>query len=70
MTNTCELTDRELSDAELDQVGGGVVILPIVAGVAVGAVLGAGLLVGALAAADFVGHRTGGECVWDALGVT
>ena len=70
MMNTCELTDRELSDAELDQVVGGVVILPIVAGVAVGAVLGAGFLVGALAAADFVSHRTGGDCVWDALGVT
>ena len=66
MTTTLELTDRELSDAELDQVAGG--ILPVVAGVVVGAAIGAGILAGAFTVADIYSHRTGGPCLFDTLG--
>src|SRR4051794_3569138 len=52
MTATLELTARELSDAELDQVVGG--FLPIVAGAVVGAAIGAGLLAGAFTVADMI----------------
>jgi lactobin A/cerein 7B family class IIb bacteriocin len=66
MTTTLELTDCELSDAELDQVAGG--ILPIIAGAVVGAAIGAGLLAGALTVVDVYSHSTGGECVFKTLG--
>jgi lactobin A/cerein 7B family class IIb bacteriocin len=66
MTTTLELTDRELSDAELDQVAGG--ILPVVAGVVVGAAIGAGILAGVVTVVDIYAHSTGKECVFNTLG--
>jgi hypothetical protein len=51
-----------LTDVELDQVAGG--FLQIVAGVAVGAVLGAGALVVAVAVGDYVRHHTGKDCIF------
>jgi hypothetical protein len=50
-----------LADAELDQVAGG--ILPILAGIACGAVVGAMALVVVVAAADYVSHETGHGCL-------
>jgi hypothetical protein len=63
------LASKEISltDAELDQVAGGVMILPILAGVAVGAVLGAVIVVGAVAAGDAIRHATGKGCILDVL---
>ena len=57
MTNSHEIS---LTDAELDQVAGGYSVL---AAVAVGAVLGVGLLAAAVAVGDFVRHHTGKECI-------
>lgn len=51
-----------LTDNELDQVAGG--FMQIVAGVAVGAVLGAGALVVAVAAGDYIRHHTGKDCIF------
>ena len=59
MTNSQE---NSLTDAELDQVAGG--FLQIIAGVAVGAVLGAGVLAVAVAAGDYVRHHTGKDCIF------
>ena len=56
MTNS---QDISLTDAELDQVTGG----NIVAAMAVGAVLGVGILAAAVAVGDFVRHHTGKECI-------
>jgi len=52
-----------LTDIELDQVAGG--FLQIVAGVAVGAVLGAGALAVAVAAGDYIRHHTGKSCIFE-----
>ena len=57
MTNSQEIS---LTDVELDQVAGGYSVL---AAVAVGAVLGVGLLAAAVAVGDFVRHHTGKECI-------
>ena len=51
--------ENSLTDAELDQVAGG----NLVAAVAVGAVLGVGLLAAAVAVGDFVRHHTGKDCI-------
>ena len=59
MTNSQEIS---LTDAELDQVAGG--FLQIVAGVAVGAVLGIGILAVAVAAGDYIRHHTGKDCIF------
>ena len=59
MTNSQEIS---LTDAELDQVTGG--MLQIIAGVAVGAVLGAGALAVAVAVGDYVRHHTGKDCIF------
>ena len=59
MTNSQEIS---LTDAELDQVAGG--FLQIVAGVAVGAVLGVGILAVAVAAGDYIRHHTGKDCIF------
>jgi hypothetical protein len=56
MTNPQEIS---LTDVELDQVAGG----NLVAAVAVGAVLGVGILAAAVAVGDFVRHHTGKECI-------
>jgi hypothetical protein len=58
MTNSQEIS---LADVELDQVDGG--SLTLVAGVAVGAVLGVGILAVAVAVGDYVRHHTGKECI-------
>ena len=60
MTNSQEIS---LTDAELDQVAGG--MLQIIAGVAVGAVLGAGALAVAVAVGDYVRHHTGKSCIFE-----
>jgi hypothetical protein len=52
--------ENSLTDAELDQVAGG----NLVAAVAVGAVLGVGILAAAVAVGDYVRHHTGKECVF------
>ena len=54
--------ETSLTDVELDQVTGG--MLQIIAGVAVGAVLGAGALVVAVAAGDYIRHHTGKDCIF------
>ena len=51
-----------LTDVELDQVAGGFV--QIIAGVAVGAVLGVGALAVAVAAGDYIRHHTGKDCIF------
>ena len=50
-----------LTDAELDQVAGG--ILPVLLGVAAGAALGVMGLVVVVAAADYISHDTGHGCL-------
>ena len=50
-----------LTDADLDQVAGG--FLPVLAGIAVGAALGAMGLVVVVAAADYISHDTGHGCL-------
>src|SRR5690242_19993835 len=59
MTHPQELS---LTDAELDEVNGG--FLQIIAGAAVGAVLGAGALAVAVAAGDYIRHHTGKDCIF------
>jgi lactobin A/cerein 7B family class IIb bacteriocin len=54
---------RELSADELDQVEGG--ILPIIAGVAVGVIVGTSAVVGAVLVADGIAHLTGSGCFFD-----
>ena len=51
--------ENSLTDAELDQVAGG----NLVAAVALGAVLGVGLLAAAVAVGDMVRHHTGKGCI-------
>ena len=54
--------ENSLTDVELDQVTGG--SMTIAAGVAVGAVLGVGLLAVAVAVGDYVRHHTGKQCIY------
>jgi hypothetical protein len=54
-----------LSDAELDQVAAG--FLQVLAGVAVGAALGAGLLVAAVVVGDGIRHAMGKSCILDSI---
>ncbi len=54
--------EHSLTDVELDQVTGG--SMTIAAGVAVGAVLGVGLLAVAVAVGDYVRHHTGKQCIY------
>ena len=54
--------ENSLTDVELDQVTGG--SLTIVAGIAVGAVLGVGILAVAVAVGDYVRHHTGKQCIY------
>ena len=49
-------------DVELDQVAGG--MLQIIAGVAVGAVVGVAALAVAVAAGDYIRHHTGKDCIF------
>ena len=59
MTNSHE---SSLTDADLDEVAGG--FLQIVAGAAVGAVIGVGALAVAVAAGDYIRHHTGKDCIF------
>ena len=59
MTNSHE---SSLTDADLDEVAGG--FLQIVAGAAVGAVIGVGVLAVAVAAGDYIRHHTGKDCIF------
>ena len=54
--------ETSLTDVELDQVAGG--MLQIIAGVAVGAVVGVGALAVAVAVGDYVRHHTGKDCIF------
>jgi hypothetical protein len=54
--------ETSLTDADLDQVAGG--MLQIIAGAAVGAVLGAGALAVAVAVGDYIRHHSGKECIF------
>jgi len=59
MTNSHESL---LTDAELDEVAGG--FLQIIAGAAVGAAIGVGVLAVAVAAGDYIRHHTGKDCIF------
>ena len=59
MTNSHETS---LTDVELDQVTGG--MLQIIAGVAVGAVVGVAAVAVAVAVGDYVRHHTGKDCIF------
>ena len=52
-----------LTDADLDQAAGGILFVPILAGIAVGAVVGAAVLVGVVAGVDYISHHTGNGCL-------
>jgi len=54
--------ETSLTDVELDQVAGG--MLQIIAGVAVGAVVGVAALAVAVAAGDYIRHHTGKDCIF------
>ena len=52
-----------LADADLEQAAGGILFVPILAGIAVGAVVGAAVLVGVVAGVDYISHHTGHGCL-------
>jgi mannose/fructose/N-acetylgalactosamine-specific phosphotransferase system component IIC len=52
-----------LTDTDLEQVAGGIFFLPIVAGVAVGLIVGGATLAVLVGAADAVSHHTGHGCL-------
>ena len=54
--------ETSLTDVELDQVAGG--MLQIIAGVAVGAVVGVAAVAVAVAVGDYVRHHTGKDCIF------
>jgi hypothetical protein len=56
---------NSLTDAELDQVSAG--FLTVAAGIAVGAVLGVGILALAVAVGDGIRHASGKTCIKDAI---
>ena len=59
---TTHAHETSMTDVELDQVAGG--MLQIIAGVAVGAVVGVGALAVAVAVGDYVRHHTGKDCIF------